>query len=304
MSEINPWGSYHQGELSVQRRAVVGREGLKAGQMYHTGMPTGVRRFLPLQQLAVLATIDDNGRLWASLRSGQPGFMQAIDEQTLQIGGYGHPDDPLLTNLAAHDALGVLVIDLAGRNRLRLNGTAQGLPDGRILLATKQVYGNCQKYIQARAIIGEREPLIAPAVGGVLLKERQQDWLAQSDTFFIATAHLQAGADASHRGGMPGFVQIEDDRRLIFPDYPGNNMFNSLGNIVSKPNAGLLFPNFRTGDVLQLTGSAKILWEDPRILEFAGAQRLVRFEIERIIELPQATRLSFEFASYSPDLPS
>ena len=100
-------------------------EGLKAGQMYHAGMPAGVRRFLPLQQFAVLATIDGNGRLWASLRSGEPGFLQAIDDQKLQIGGYGHPDDPLLTNLASHDALGVLVIDLAGRNRLRLNGTAQ-----------------------------------------------------------------------------------------------------------------------------------------------------------------------------------
>jgi predicted pyridoxine 5'-phosphate oxidase superfamily flavin-nucleotide-binding protein len=112
--------------------------------MYHAAMPAGVRRFLPLQHLAVLATIDGDGRLWASLRSGEPGFLEVIDDQTLQIGGYGHPDDPLLANLAAHDALGVLVIDLGGRNRCRLNGMAQALPDGAILLATKQVCGNCR----------------------------------------------------------------------------------------------------------------------------------------------------------------
>jgi len=117
-------------------------------------------------------------------------------------------------------------------------------------------------------------------------------------------AHLQGGADASHRGGKPGFVRAENDHRVIFPDYRGNDMFNSLGNIASYPRAGLLFPNFQTADALQLSGSARILWEDPRIAEFAGAERLIEFEIERIVELPQATRLCFEFDDYAPDLPS
>jgi len=76
MPETNRWGSYLEGELAVERLAGVGRKGLKAGQMYHAGMPRGVRRFLPLQQLAVLATIDGEGRLWASLSSGQPGFLR------------------------------------------------------------------------------------------------------------------------------------------------------------------------------------------------------------------------------------
>src|SRR5205807_194850 len=106
----------------------------------------------------------------------------------------------------------------------------QALRDGQILLATKQVYGNCQKYIQARPIVGENESFNAPARTATQLDERQQNWLAQADTFFIATAHLQGGADASHRGGKPGFVRAENDHRVIFPDYRGNDMFNSLGN--------------------------------------------------------------------------
>ncbi|HWH76099.1 MAG TPA: pyridoxamine 5'-phosphate oxidase family protein, partial [Candidatus Binatus sp.] len=281
MGEPSNWDSYHEGELSVQKHAGVGREGLQADQMYHAALPAGVRKFLPRQQLAVLATIDGDGRLWASMRSGRSGFLQVIDNQTLQIGGCGHPEDPLLPNLAANDAMGALVIDLAGRNRLRLNGTARALPNGQILLMTKQVYGNCQKYIQARAIVGEQDSLNAPACHDVRLSDSQRNWLAQADTFFIATAHRQAGADASHRGGTPGFVRVENDRRLIFPDYPGNNMFNSLGNVESNPRAGLLLPNFQTGAALQLTGSAKILWQDPRLSDFAGAQRLIEIEIER-----------------------
>lgn len=76
MPETNRWGSYLEGELAVQRLAGVGRQGLKAGQMYQPECRRRIRRFLPLQQLAVLATIDGEGRLWASLRSGQPGFLQ------------------------------------------------------------------------------------------------------------------------------------------------------------------------------------------------------------------------------------
>jgi len=227
-----------------------------------------------------------------------------INGHTLQIGGYGHPEDPLLPNLAANDAMGALVIDFAGRNRLRLNGTAQALPGGEILLTTKQVYGNCQKYIQARARTGAQEPHNVPARRSAGLDERQRNWLTQADTFFIATAHRQAGADASHRGGAPGFIRVENDRRLVFPDYPGNNMFNALGNIESNRRAGLLLPNFQTRAALQLTGKANIHWQDPRISDFAGAQRLIEIEIERVVELPQATRLGFVFGSYARDLPS
>ena len=76
MPETNRWGSYPEGALAVQRLACVGRKGLKIAQMYEPGCRRGVRRFLPLQQLAVLATIDGEGRLWASLSSGQPGFLR------------------------------------------------------------------------------------------------------------------------------------------------------------------------------------------------------------------------------------
>lgn len=239
-----------------------------------------------------------------SLRSGAPGFLHVVDEQTLQIGGYGHPDDPLAANVTAHDQIGMIVINLAARSRLRLNGTALLQPDGKILLTTNQVYGNCQQYIQARPIIGDEKPSDSGARKTVRLDERQRNWVAQADTFFIATAHFQAGADASHRGGKPGLVRAENEHRLIFLDYRGNNMFNTLGNIASNPRAGLLFLDFQTGAALQLTGSAKVLWDDARLSQFPGAERLVGFDVEQVIELPQATCLRFRFESYAPDLPS
>jgi predicted pyridoxine 5'-phosphate oxidase superfamily flavin-nucleotide-binding protein len=299
----NPYGSYHEGELSAQASAGVGGDGLPADAMYRAAMPTGVQKFLSQQQLAVFSTKDAEDRVWASMRSGPAGFLRALDESTLEIGGYSHPSDPLLANLAAHPEAGMIVIHLAARHRVRLNGTAQAHLDGRIVLSTRQVYGNCPQYIQARAVIGDREISPAPARVSKKLSRGLRRLIEQTDTLFIATAHPRLGADASHRGGRPGFVCVESDTRLLFPDYRGNNMFNTLGNIVSNPRTGLLFPDFQTGSALQLSGNARILWDDPRMKQFDGAQRLVEFDIERVIELPEATLLCFEFQSYSPLLP-
>ena len=295
--------SYHAGELAVQERAGVGTEGLAAGDMYRPSMPTGVQRFLAMQQLAILSTQDADGRVWASMRSGLPGFLRALDPTKVEIGGYSHPDDPLLTNLATPSLTGMLAIQLAARQRIRLNGTAQLRLDGKIVLTTQQVYGNCPQYIQARAVIGERPASVTAAGASSRLDTRLRHWIEQADTLFIATAHPESGADASHRGGRPGFIRVEDETRLLVPDYSGNRMFNTLGNLAAYPQAGLLLPDFQSGAALQLSGSAQILWDDPRMKDFAGAQRLLSFDIARVIELPQATQLQFDFQGFSPTLP-
>jgi predicted pyridoxine 5'-phosphate oxidase superfamily flavin-nucleotide-binding protein len=293
---------YHEGELAVQARVGVGADGLGAKEMYRPAMASGVQHFLAAQQLAAVATLDKDGWPWASLRTGQPGFLHALDEHMLEIGGYANPEDPLSANLAKPGPVGVVAVNLAARQRIRLNGEGRMDASGRVVVSVNQVYGNCPQYIQAREVHGERA-----ATGGKVrraegLDERLRRWLESADTFFLATAHPESGVDASHRGGKPGFVRVESEKRLVFPDYPGNNMFNSLGNITSYPRAGLLFPNFLTGATLQLTGAASIIWDGPQIAEFRGAQRLVGVDIERVVELSPGTLLDFEFKGYSPSL--
>ncbi|MCI0605928.1 pyridoxamine 5'-phosphate oxidase family protein, partial [bacterium] len=95
-----------------------------------------------------------------------------------------------------------------------------------------------------------------------------------------------------------------NSNRILFPDYSGNKMFNTLGNITVNPNAGLLFLDFEKGNTLQLTGKAQVIWEEERIAEFAGAERLVEYEIEQVIEITAATNLSWRFLSYSPSNPT
>jgi hypothetical protein len=96
-------------------------------------------------------------------------------------------------------------------------------------------------------------------------------------------------------------VVAED--RIVFPDYRGNNYFNSLGNIASYPRAGLLVPDFASGAALQISGTARVLWDDPGLAAFPGAERLVAIDVERVLELPHATRLGFTFVDASPFLP-
>jgi uncharacterized protein len=134
------------------------------------------------------------------------------------------------------------------------------------------------------------------------LMERQKQWITDADTFFISTRHPESGADLSHRGGNPGFVRILDDRTLVFPDYSGNNLFNTLGNLKIDQRAGLLFLDFESGHVLQLSGTAEILWEEEvqGLHDFPGTNRLVRYRIDETVQINEALRSRYLFDAYSP----
>jgi predicted pyridoxine 5'-phosphate oxidase superfamily flavin-nucleotide-binding protein len=111
-----------------------------------------------------------------------------------------------------------------------------------------------------------------------------------------------AGADVSHRGGKPGFVRIEADKDLVFPDFSGNFLFNTIGNILQDPRAGLLFPDFETGRLVYMTGTAEIVWDGPIVAAFDGAQRLIRFRAEEILRVEESLPFKFAFGDFSPAL--
>ena len=94
--------------------------------------------------------------------------------------------------------------------------------------------------------------------------------------FFLATADAQGRPDCSYKGGDPGFVRILAPDRLVFPDYDGNGMFRSLGNVEVNPHVGLLFLGVGAKPArLRVNGVARVLREDPQMAEWPGAQLLV-----------------------------
>jgi len=285
---------FHAGELEMQRRAGVVEEARRVAAIFAPGLPDGAGPFLARQRLAVAATLDPAGRVWASLLTGPPGFLAPVGDDLLRIDARRIAGDPLLENLAARPELGLLAIDPSRRQRMRFNGRGMVSSDGVFLLVDR-AYGNCARFIQRRRLVGEVDGDVAATLIGGALTEAQQEWIASTDTLFLASAHPGApdgGADASHRGGFPGFVRVLDEGRIAFEDYPGNAMFNTLGNLQVYPHVGLLFVDFAGGGVLQLSGRARI-----------GADRSVEATIEEVRETPAAFPLRFEFVDYSPANP-
>ena len=97
---------------------------------------------------------------------------------------------------------------------------------------------------------------------GTGLTDEDRALIRAADTFLLGTTHPERGNDASHQGGTPGFVRVGDGQ-LWWSDYPGNNMFNSFGNLAVDPAAALLFADFGTGQTLHLSGTASVEWPGP-----------------------------------------
>lgn len=293
---------YHEGELAVQARAGVQEMARRVGRSIGSTMPPPARDFLADQPMVTVGSVDEGGFPWASLVTGEPGFMQALDERWVRIAAQPPAGDPLVENIRINDQVGLIAIDPASRRRMRLNGRVEVGPDGTIVIHAQQVYANCPKYIQARAweLSDRSVPSARPVWDDVELNPSQQRWIREADTFFIASSHEKGGVDVSHRGGHPGFVQVLNERVLIWPDYAGNMMFQTLGNLAVNPKAGLLFLDFDGGGTLQLTGRADILWDAARRAGYHGAERLVEFQVERVIEVERAANLRWSFVESSP----
>ncbi|MEO0501263.1 MAG: pyridoxamine 5'-phosphate oxidase family protein, partial [Pseudomonadota bacterium] len=211
----------------------------------------------------------------------------------LTIAARPRDGDPLSGHLRSGTAVGMIGIQFATRRRNRMNGiVAEAGADG-LTLHTTQAFGNCPQYIQER-VWRRAEAAAEPSRRDDRLDEGQAALIAAADTFFIGSGtetDIEAGGmDASHRAGAPGFVEIVDDRTLRFPDYAGNNYFNTIGNLLRDPRCGLLFADFASGRLLHLTGRAQVEWA-PDTTRFPGARRLITVAIDEVIDRPAATAL-------------
>lgn len=283
----SPW---HAGELVIQERAgVVERMADVGRRNVRDAMPEQHREFFAQLPFVVLGTVDEAGNAWATLRAGQPGFIRSPDPRGLQLALVPEADDPAGNGLKKGAAMAMLGIELHTRRRNRMNGTISGVTADRIDVAVAQSFGNCPQYIQKRAVEFTRDTAapgrIAPA-DSTSLDKRARDIISNAATFFVASyADLDHGrqVDVSHRGGKPGFVRIDENGRLTVPDFAGNLFFNTLGNLLANGRAGLVFVDFSTGALLQLTGQAEVVLDSPEIGAFQGAERLWHFTPQRVV---------------------
>lgn len=303
---------FHKGELAVQERVGV-RDQVAgfAARVVHDHMPDQHRDFYASLPLIFVGAVDERGWPWASILAGSPGFITAPDSHTLEVKAGLLPGDPMEGALKTGVDIGILGLQLETRRRNRMSGRISQVHPDSISIAVNQAFGNCPQYIHRRTVAWQVDHALAretPAESSARLIGRAASLVRKADTMFIASAYSDGGkassngADVSHRGGHPGFVEIVEDHTIVFPDYSGNNHFNTLGNLMLNPRVGFLFVDFDSGDLVYLSGQATILWDGPEVEDRRGAQRLVECRIRSVLFLENALPLSFGFVDHSPSL--
>lgn len=256
---------FHLGEITMQLKAgkrenaeVIGRN------MIREFMPDQHREFYAQLPFLVAGAVDDEGRPWATLVTGSPGFVSTPDAVSLQVEADSRRNDPVIELLTAGREVGLLGIELPTRRRNRVNGRVRSRAGDTFVVDVTHSFGNCPQYIQIRDV----QPQVSAAQSGERtsftgLPEDVSAFIRRADTFFVSSVAaddvgaLGGGVDVSHRGGPTGFVEVSGNS-LTVPDYRGNNIFNTLGNFLTYPKAGLVFVDFDQGDLLQLTGDVEL----------------------------------------------
>lgn len=292
--------------------------------------------FLSQCQLVILGSLDSEYRPWTSLVSGSPGFMRGLNTDYLAISGKVPLGDPILENLdlAGERMVSGLGTNLAARKRVKFFGRVAHemkkirKDDGKLqaVLKIEQTLGNCPKYITIRRVAFipnlETPPMQPPEkrteIPGSALSRAALALIQTADIFFISTRNGKTDMDTNLRGGPSGFVRILPSSAaactptaLIWPEYSGNRLYQSLGNMAINPEAGLTFPDFVTGSVLYLTGTTEIITPETGLQNILPRSNLaVKFTVleSRYLEGVLPVRESpsdakrREFSPYNPPI--
>lgn len=284
--------AFHPGEQALQQRVGLRERMAAIGPLVlRDHMPDQHRELFEKLPTLLLGALDDQGQPWATMLAGPPGFVHTPDAWQMDIATAPSATDPVLKRLSPGAPVGVLGLEPHTRRRNRMNGEVAAFGDAGLSIAVVQSFGNCPKYIQARAP-GLREVVGAPGAAQVLGPALDAEAIArvqQADTLFIASASAaqpggapNEGVDVSHRGGEPGFVHAEPIAQgvvLSLPDYPGNQFFNTLGNLALHPLAGLLVVDYEGGGLLHIAARAELLWDDAARAPWPGAQRVLQLTV-------------------------
>jgi predicted pyridoxine 5'-phosphate oxidase superfamily flavin-nucleotide-binding protein len=293
---VSPW---HDGETRLHAAmGIAERMGEIGPRVFRDHMIEQHRNFYGQLPFVVLGAVDQQDDAWATLRAAAPGFLSSPDPLTLHVDLSREDADPADAGFNHRDAVALLGIDLRTRRRNRLNGIVRRGGANAFDIDVRQSFGNCPQYITPRDV-SVAVSVAAPPVVATHLGARARAIIAAADTFFVAS-YVGHGkdrqVDVSHRGGPLGFVRVGNDGVLTIPDYAGNRFFNTLGNLVANPKAGLVFVDFATGTLLQMTGDTEVILDSPAIAATPGAERLWRFHARRLVLRPRALPLRWAAA--------
>ena len=237
--------TYHAGQIAVQTEA---NTRPVADKLAHWVGP--IVEFMEVADLVVLATPSADGRLRFTAFGGKAPLIEVVGGTAVALPvalPVAMPGDSI--------PVGGLAIALAQRRRARLNGELT-VGDDRTVLEADEAFTNCRKYVApSDAVDGELRVGPTRRAPIALSDPWVHDVLARAETSFLASISPSGMPDVSHRGGPPGFLELDADS-LTWPEYVGDGMLKSAGNIRANGQITLLVVDLPTGDALELAGRA------------------------------------------------
>ncbi|KAI0839835.1 hypothetical protein F5Y06DRAFT_16634 [Hypoxylon sp. FL0890] len=262
----------------------------------HHGLPVPLGYRISQAPLVAFGALDQQGRPWATIWGGEAGFCRPIARGVLGVRATADVNhDPVLRGLLENEEnrevvddaviqpdggklMAGLAIDLETRDRVKIMGrmvvgtanlTKPGIGDLQLALQVEGSLGNCPKYISRKHVVPHvpQPELVSAEIGkNDPLPREAVEVISKADMFFIASKFGNRSMDTNIRGGAPGFVRVlrnspadEGGVSLVYPEYSGNRLYQTLGNLHQNPEAGLVIPDYETGDVLYVTGKTTIL---------------------------------------------
>ncbi|MBO9398572.1 pyridoxamine 5'-phosphate oxidase family protein [Shimia sp. R9_2] len=295
MDTVSERTPFHAGERAAQKRAGAGDVAQWASGFIRDYLPQQHRDFHTSLPFLVVSGAGADGHTWVTLLDGPDGFIRSPNPRALTLNTEIDAQDPLRAAVDAGTDIGAVGIELHSRRRNRFSGRLKR-SGAAYTLDIKQTFGNCPQYIHERSLRRVSANTPAPAKRTEALTPSQTAWITNADTLFIGSGHQYGadvpsrGFDASHRGGLPGFVRVSDATHLHIPDYAGNNFFNTIGNLLADPRVGLVFVDFDSGSLLHISGRASINWHPDAKLD-PEAHRVIDVTIDAVIERPNALGL-------------
>ena len=279
ISQALPW---HAGEAKMHQLTHVPQNDNPNTPFLSPRAASQIQRF----PLLALGTLDADDRPWCTIWGGEAPFAQQVTNSVIGVRTvvdrvydpvvnaiYGGRDDGEVVRDTEGGGrmISGLSIHLEERNRVKLfgrmvagalAGMGEGVGQAQLVVKIEQSLGNCPKYLNCKRI---RPVVPEPKLEseGVRLSQKGVELLANADMFFISSVHKHEDMDLNHRGGPPGFMRVESNEDggavLVWPEYSGNNLYQTLGNLQTDPKAGIVVPDFDTGDVLYLTGQTEVI---------------------------------------------
>ncbi|KAF7795439.1 hypothetical protein EIP86_006597 [Pleurotus ostreatoroseus] len=280
---------WHRGERAIQKK--LGFDGtMRMAYIWIDGEMPEEHRIFHTTRLPFIpvTTLDEEGRPWSCIFagvSGKPGFVTSSRWDSMDMVIKTWPGDPFRNNVRLFGRKNKMLaagigIEFSTRRRNKFAGHISSVhQDGDIYklnLIVNQAIGNCPKYINVRDLVPhpDTRPVVEHHVSHLgpsdRLPEELSSLIIQADTVFIGSTYQATKQDEakfpSHvgqnqRGGRTGFIRVRpsDGKTIVLPDYSGNRLLTSLGNIEATPLASLTFVDFLTGDILYVTGNARTL---------------------------------------------